>query len=89
MSILNLEDRRTPAPRAGYCAYPVPRQRDFEAPGELNASNRMLKRAATLTVLLLAVACTGTAGAAERWSMRGAGWGHGIGLSQWGSYGFA
>jgi stage II sporulation protein D len=49
----------------------------------------MLKRAATLTVAIVAVACTGTAGAAERWSMRGAGWGHGIGLSQWGSYGYA
>ena len=46
-------------------------------------------RAATLTAAILAVACTGTAGAAERWSMRGAGWGHGIGLSQWGAYGYA
>jgi stage II sporulation protein D len=49
----------------------------------------MFKRAATLTSVFLAIACTGTASAAERWSMRGAGWGHGIGLSQWGSYGFA
>ena len=49
----------------------------------------MLKRAATLIALLLALACAGPASAAERWSMRGAGWGHGIGLSQWGSYGFA
>ena len=31
----------------------------------------------------------GTAGAAERWSLRGAGWGHGIGLSQYGAYGYA
>ena len=49
----------------------------------------MLKRVVTLTAAILAIACTGTAGGAERWSMRGAGWGHGIGLSQWGSYGFA
>jgi stage II sporulation protein D len=49
----------------------------------------MFKRAVTLTVAILALTCTGTAVAAERWSMRGAGWGHGIGLSQWGSYGFA
>jgi stage II sporulation protein D len=49
----------------------------------------MLKRAATFTVVIVALACAGTAGAAERWSMRGAGWGHGIGLSQWGSYGYA
>jgi stage II sporulation protein D len=48
-----------------------------------------LKRAATLTFLIVAFACTGVAGAAERWTMRGAGWGHGIGLSQWGSYGYA
>ena len=68
-----------PAPRA--------RLRGFQASYEPRPS--MLKRAATLTVLIVAVACTGTAGAAERWSMRGAGWGHGIGLSQWGSYGYA
>ena len=49
----------------------------------------MLKRAATFTVVIVALACTSAAGAAERWSMRGAGWGHGIGLSQWGSYGYA
>jgi stage II sporulation protein D len=52
----------------------------------------MFKRAATFTVLVVAalvVTGTATAGAAERWSMRGAGWGHGIGLSQWGSYGYA
>jgi stage II sporulation protein D len=49
----------------------------------------MLNRVATLTVAIVALTCTGTAGAAERWSMRGAGWGHGIGLSQWGSYGYA
>jgi SpoIID/LytB domain protein len=30
-----------------------------------------------------------TAGAAARWSVRGAGWGHGIGLSQYGAYGYA
>jgi stage II sporulation protein D len=49
----------------------------------------MLNRVAKLTVAIVALACTGTAGAAERWSMRGAGWGHGIGLSQWGSYGYS
>jgi stage II sporulation protein D len=49
----------------------------------------MFKRAATLTAAILAVACPASAGAAERWSLRGAGWGHGIGMSQWGAYGFA
>ena len=27
--------------------------------------------------------------AATRWSLRGAGWGHGIGMSQYGAYGYA
>jgi stage II sporulation protein D len=31
----------------------------------------------------------GSQGAAERWTVRGAGWGHGVGLSQWGTYGYA
>jgi stage II sporulation protein D len=48
----------------------------------------MFKRAVTLPLLLFA-AFPLTAGAAERWSVRGAGWGHGIGLSQWGAYGYA
>ena len=47
----------------------------------------MFKRAVTLIVLTLAAAYP--AGAAERWSVRGAGWGHGIGMSQWGAYGYA
>jgi stage II sporulation protein D len=49
----------------------------------------MFKRAVTLTVLIVAAACPAGAGAAERWSVRGAGWGHGIGMSQWGAYGYA
>ncbi len=38
---------------------------------------------------LLALVAAAPAGAAERWSLRGAGWGHGIGMSQYGAYGFA
>ena len=49
----------------------------------------MFKRAVTLTVLTLVAAFPAGAGAAERWSVRGAGWGHGIGMSQWGAYGYA
>jgi stage II sporulation protein D len=49
----------------------------------------MFKRALTLTILTLAAAFPAGAGAAERWSVRGAGWGHGIGMSQWGAYGYA
>jgi stage II sporulation protein D len=44
--------------------------------------------AALAAALVLALAAV-PAGAAERWSMRGAGWGHGIGMSQYGAYGFA
>ena len=49
----------------------------------------MFKRAVTLTVLIAVAAVPASAGAAERWSVRGAGWGHGIGMSQWGAYGYA
>jgi stage II sporulation protein D len=49
----------------------------------------MFKRAVISTVLIAAVAWPAGAGAAERWSVRGAGWGHGIGMSQWGAYGYA
>jgi stage II sporulation protein D len=41
---------------------------------------------------LLALACSLPAGAAAKktsWSLRGAGWGHGIGMSQYGAYGYA
>jgi stage II sporulation protein D len=37
----------------------------------------------------LALATAPAARAAERWSLKGAGWGHGIGLSQYGALGFA
>jgi stage II sporulation protein D len=30
-----------------------------------------------------------SAGARERWTLRGAGWGHGVGLAQYGAYGYA
>ena len=45
---------------------------------------------AVLTALLLALlALPATAGAATRWVVKGAGWGHGIGMSQYGAYGMA
>jgi stage II sporulation protein D len=49
----------------------------------------MFKRAATLCILIALAACAAPAAAAERWTVRGAGWGHGIGMSQWGAYGYA
>jgi SpoIID/LytB domain protein len=44
---------------------------------------------ALIAVCALALMVPSAASAAARWSVRGAGWGHGIGLSQWGAYGFA
>src|SRR5436190_8007744 len=42
-----------------------------------------------IAVTILAGLLASSAGAAARWSLRGAGWGHGIGMSQYGAYGFA
>src|SRR3954447_4741861 len=47
------------------------------------------KRAIAAIAALLALCAAAPAGAAERWSLRGAGWGHGIGMSQYGAYGYA
>jgi SpoIID/LytB domain protein len=44
---------------------------------------------AVAVIAALAALAAAPAGAAERWSLRGAGWGHGIGMSQYGAYGFA
>lgn len=44
---------------------------------------------AAVPAVLLTLAAAGSASAAERWSLRGAGWGHGIGMSQYGAYGLA
>jgi stage II sporulation protein D len=52
----------------------------------------MRKRIAIAVIGACALALLAPAasqGASERWTVRGAGWGHGVGLSQWGSYGFA
>src|SRR6185503_9931685 len=42
-----------------------------------------------LLVCLLALACAPSAHAADRLVIRGAGFGHGIGMSQYGAYGYA
>ena len=46
-------------------------------------------RTVGLLVCLLALACAPSAHAASRLVIRGAGFGHGIGMSQYGAYGFA
>jgi stage II sporulation protein D len=48
-----------------------------------------MRRALPLTVLALLAAVPATADAAVRHVFRGAGFGHGIGMSQYGSYGYA
>ena len=40
-------------------------------------------------VATLAATLPSAATGADRWSLRGAGWGHGIGMSQYGAYGFS
>jgi stage II sporulation protein D len=47
---------------------------------------RIAYTAATLAILAVP---SSVAGAATQWSLRGAGWGHGIGLSQYGAFGYA
>ena len=51
----------------------------------------MLIRAGWIATLtgVVALATASSAPAAERLYIRGAGWGHGVGMSQWGAYGFA
>src|SRR3954470_12995010 len=47
-------------------------------------------RRALLVTALLALLCAPTAAsAASKWWIKGAGWGHGIGMSQYGAYGQA
>jgi stage II sporulation protein D len=50
-----------------------------------------MRRIATtaVAVAIIAAAQAPAAGAASRWSLRGAGWGHGVGMSQYGAFGFA
>src|SRR3954469_22190719 len=55
------------------------------------AVHRLVMRARTL-ILTVALACllpAGTAAAASKFTIRGAGFGHGVGMSQYGAYGFA
>ena len=48
-----------------------------------------MRRIALLTALALFLAVPATAGAAVRHVVKGAGFGHGIGMSQYGAYGYA
>jgi SpoIID/LytB domain protein len=59
--------------------------RDLEP---LNWFREAVRRPLLLIIVLLLVA-PGAADAATRWTVRGAGFGHGVGMSQYGAYGFA
>ena len=48
-----------------------------------------MRRTLLLTALLASLAVPATADAAVRHVIRGAGFGHGIGMSQYGAYGYA
>src|SRR5438309_11338615 len=49
----------------------------------------MMRRPVCLALLLAALVFPGGAGAADSFLIRGAGYGHGVGLSQYGAYGYA
>jgi len=53
------------------------------------SSPRLMRRRLALTLLLLALPAPAAADAATRHVVRGGGFGHGIGMSQYGAYGFA
>jgi stage II sporulation protein D len=46
-------------------------------------------RIVALLALAIALALPAASGAETTWEVRGAGWGHGIGMSQWGAFGYA
>jgi stage II sporulation protein D len=50
---------------------------------------KLMRRLTLPVVLLLALAFTATAAASPTFVLSGRGWGHGIGMSQWGTQGFA
>ena len=52
-------------------------------------STKVMRRLTLLVVLLLALAFTAGAAASPTFVLSGRGWGHGIGMSQWGAQGFA
>ncbi len=63
-------------------------ERDLGHAGAFEPGMRRI--ALTIAAVLIAAAMlSSTAGAATRWSLRGAGWGHGIGMSQYGAFGYA
>jgi stage II sporulation protein D len=48
-----------------------------------------MRRALPTALLVALLALPASAGAATRWVVKGAGWGHGIGMSQYGAFGMA
>ena len=55
----------------------------------VRAANRGSRRAALLACLVCLLAAPVAARADVTWEVEGAGWGHGIGMSQWGALGYA
>src|SRR3954463_4057989 len=48
-----------------------------------------MNRLATLTIALVLALCGTASATSSNWTIRGAGFGHGIGMSQYGAYGYA
>lgn len=48
-----------------------------------------MQRLVAVIVAIVVLALCGTAAASPVFVFRGHGWGHGVGMAQWGAYGFA
>lgn len=58
-------------------------------PSGARGPRRAAPRAALLALVIAVLALPAAARAEVTWEIRGAGWGHGIGMSQWGAFGYA
>jgi stage II sporulation protein D len=58
-------------------------------PRHASGLRRFRARGATLLACALAIAVPASSADAATWKVKGRGWGHGIGMSQWGAFGFA
>ena len=63
--------------------------RSLTKPPYLNAGARRVWSLVALAVTASALAAAGSASAASTFFIRGGGYGHGVGLSQYGAYGYA
>jgi stage II sporulation protein D len=66
-----------------------PRSRDLTLPRLFTQLMRYAMRTATIVLAAVGALCLTAAAASASWTVKGHGFGHGVGLSQYGAYGFA